>query len=131
MQYKGYPRNRLGGKYDCLMRFLLSLRRFPIIIRGSVSPQEKGFNVNWNNWLIVIPARLSSTRLPQKPLADLAGKPLVIRVYERLKPLVDKGAEVVVATDSDLVMDACRKHQVPSALTDPAHQSGTDRCAEV
>ncbi len=85
----------------------------------------------WNNWLIVIPARLSSTRLPQKPLADLAGKPLVVRVYERLKPLVEKGADVVVATDSDEVMAACRQHQVPSIMTDAAHQSGTDRCAEV
>jgi len=51
----------------------------------------------WNNWLIVIPARLSSTRLPEKPLADLCGKPLVVRVYERLKPLADKGADVVIA----------------------------------
>jgi 3-deoxy-manno-octulosonate cytidylyltransferase (CMP-KDO synthetase) len=64
-------------------------------------------------------------------LADLAGKPLVIRVYDRLKPLVNKGADVVVATDSQLVMDACQKHQVPSVMTDAAHQSGTDRCAEV
>jgi len=87
--------------------------------------------VIWNNWLIVIPARLSSTRLPQKPLADLAGKPLVVRVYERLQPLMQKGADVVVATDSQLVMDTCQKHQVPSVMTDAAHQSGTDRCAEV
>lgn len=85
----------------------------------------------WNNWLIVIPARLSSTRLPEKPLADLCGKPLVVRVYERLKPLADKGADVVVATDSERVMDACRQHQVPCVMTDAAHQSGTDRCAEV
>ncbi|HYX37878.1 MAG TPA: 3-deoxy-manno-octulosonate cytidylyltransferase [Oligoflexus sp.] len=85
----------------------------------------------WNNWLIVIPARLSSTRLPQKPLADLCGKPLVVRVYERLKPLANKGADVVVATDSQLVMDACLQHQIPSVMTDAAHQSGTDRCAEV
>ncbi|MDQ3235589.1 MAG: NTP transferase domain-containing protein, partial [Pseudobdellovibrionaceae bacterium] len=85
----------------------------------------------WNNWLIVIPARLSSTRLPQKPLADLCGKPLVVRVYERLKPLAKKGADVVVATDSQLVMDACLRHQIPSVMTDAAHQSGTDRCAEV
>jgi 3-deoxy-manno-octulosonate cytidylyltransferase (CMP-KDO synthetase) len=85
----------------------------------------------WNNWLIVIPARLSSTRLAEKPLADLGGKPLVVRVYERLKPLADKGADVVVATDSEKVMNACRQHQVPSVMTDAAHQSGTDRCAEV
>jgi 3-deoxy-manno-octulosonate cytidylyltransferase (CMP-KDO synthetase) len=85
----------------------------------------------WNNWLIVIPARLSSTRLPEKPLADLCGRPLVVRVYERLKPLADKGADVVVATDSERVMGACRQYQVPCVMTDAAHQSGTDRCAEV
>jgi 3-deoxy-manno-octulosonate cytidylyltransferase (CMP-KDO synthetase) len=87
--------------------------------------------VNWNNWLIVIPARLSSTRLPKKPLADLAGKPLVVRVYDRLKPLLDKGADVVVATDSDLVMKACAEHRVLAVMTALEHQSGTDRCAEV
>ncbi len=79
----------------------------------------------------MIPARLSSTRLPEKPLADLAGKPLVVRVFERLKPLLDQGADVVVATDSERVQEVCRSHAVPSILTDTRHQSGTDRCAEV
>ena len=42
---------------------------------------------SWENWLIAIPARLESTRLPEKPLADLGGKPLIIRVHEQLKDL--------------------------------------------
>jgi len=98
-------------------KFASSLKKVSIVI--------------WNNWLIVIPARLSSTRLPQKPLADLGGKPLVVRVYERLQVLVQQGADVVVATDSILVSEACALHRVPVVLTDPRHQSGTDRCAEV
>jgi 3-deoxy-manno-octulosonate cytidylyltransferase (CMP-KDO synthetase) len=126
---------RLSGKYDCLkgifLQFLLSICAFPLIMPRFGTLHQKGLKVNWNNWLIVIPARLSSTRLPQKPLADLAGKPLVVRVYERLKPLLDQGADLVVATDSQLVMDACQQHRVPSVMTDPGHQSGTDRCAEV
>lgn len=87
--------------------------------------------VTWNKWLIVIPARLSSTRLPNKPLVDLGGKPLVVRVFDRLRPLLDQGADVVVATDSEAVSKVCREHNVPSILTDNGHQSGTDRCAEV
>ena len=50
---------------------------------------------NLKNWLIVVPARLHSTRLPEKPLADLCGKPLIIRVCERLAPLKEKGASIV------------------------------------
>lgn len=85
----------------------------------------------WDQWLIVIPARLKSTRLPEKPLADLAGKPLIIRVYERLLPLVQRGAEVVVATDSDKIMAACATAGVRAVMTREDHVSGTARCHEV
>ncbi len=87
--------------------------------------------IDWKQWLVVVPARLQSTRLPQKPLADLAGRPLVVRVYDRLRPWVEQGAEVVVATDDQSVMDACHKFEVPSLMTRKDHQSGTDRCAEI
>ena len=82
-------------------------------------------------WLCVIPARLASTRLTEKALADLGGKPMVVRVYERTQKLRDLGAEVVVATDSDRILDVCRKEGVPAILTKSSHQSGSDRCHEV
>lgn len=80
--------------------------------------------------LIVIPARLGATRLPQKPLRDLAGKPLVVRVLERVQAM-HIGAAVVVATDSDAVADAVRGAGGDVVLTRHDHPSGTDRVAEV
>jgi 3-deoxy-manno-octulosonate cytidylyltransferase (CMP-KDO synthetase) len=78
---------------------------------------------------IVIPARLSSSRLPRKVLLDIAGKPLVQHVYERC---VEVGAsEVIVATDSDEVADVVRGFTSDVVLTDVNHASGTDRVAEV
>lgn len=87
--------------------------------------------VQWKQWLIIIPARLQSTRLPRKPLADLGGLPLVVRVYQRLKPLSEKGANIVVACDDNDVLQVCQKHGVPAVMTRVDHRSGTDRCAEV
>jgi 3-deoxy-manno-octulosonate cytidylyltransferase (CMP-KDO synthetase) len=77
----------------------------------------------------IIPARYASTRLPGKPLADIAGKPMVWRVYERAKMarLVD---EVWVATDDQRVYDAVRKFGGNVLMTRPDHPSGTDRLAE-
>ena len=83
------------------------------------------------DWLIVIPARLESTRLPQKPLQDLAGKPLIIRVYENLEELRQMGARTIVATDSEKVITECEKHNAEVMITSVDHQSGTDRCWEV
>ena len=80
--------------------------------------------------LIVIPARLGATRLPQKPLRDLAGKPLVVRVLERVQSL-GLGSAVVVATDSDAVVAAVRDAGGEAVLTSADHPSGTDRVAEV
>ncbi len=82
-----------------------------------------------NNFTVIIPARLASTRLPNKPLADLAGKPMIVRVAEQAKL---SGAElVVVACDDFSIMEACQKHGITAYLTSPDHQSGTDRIAEV
>lgn len=83
-----------------------------------------------NQWLFVVPARLGSERLPRKPLQDLAGKPLVVRVADNLAPLVKKGAALVVATDSPEVLSVCQKHGVPAVITRADHPSGTDRTAE-
>lgn len=77
---------------------------------------------------VLIPARLGSTRLPNKPLADLAGAPLVVRVAERVQR---SGARaVVVACDSPLIAQACAAHGVQAVLTAVEHASGTDRVAQ-
>ncbi len=84
-----------------------------------------------SKWLIVIPARLHSERLPQKPLADLAGKPLIVRVYENLTPLAKRGARIVVALDHKDTALVCEQYKVPFVMTKDSHPSGTDRCDEV
>ena len=80
--------------------------------------------------LAVIPARLGASRLPGKPLRLLAGVPLVVRVWERVRDL-HVADECVVATDSEAVADAATRAGAPVALTSGAHPSGTDRVAEV
>lgn len=87
--------------------------------------------ITWNSWLIVVPARMHSTRLPRKPLADLGGKPMIVRVYERLSPLEKLGATLVIATDDQEILTVCQNHAVPARMTRIDHKSGTDRCAEV
>lgn len=78
---------------------------------------------------VIIPARLASTRLPNKPLADLAGKPMVVRVAERAAL---SGAEfVVVACDDVRILEACQDYGIRAYLTRIDHPSGTDRIAEV
>jgi 3-deoxy-manno-octulosonate cytidylyltransferase (CMP-KDO synthetase) len=77
---------------------------------------------------VLIPARLASTRLPDKPLADIAGKPMVVRVAERAR--ASSASRVVVATDSAQVMQACADHGVETVLTRADHPSGSDRLAE-
>ena len=83
-----------------------------------------------SSWLIVVPARLASTRLPRKPLADLGGLPLVVRVAQNLAPLAERGATVLVATDAEEVQAACHRYGVTATMTRTDHESGTDRVAE-
>ena len=80
--------------------------------------------------LCVIPARLQSTRLPRKVLREVAGRPLIVRVWEAARRAPELG-DVLVATDAREVVDACRAHGVPAVLTSPDHPSGTDRVWEV
>jgi 3-deoxy-manno-octulosonate cytidylyltransferase (CMP-KDO synthetase) len=82
-------------------------------------------------WLVVVPARLASERLPRKPLADLGGEPMIVRVRRNLAPLAEAGARVVVATDAPEVVAACEAAGFRAAMTSAAHPSGTDRTAEV
>ena len=79
-------------------------------------------------YTVLIPARLASSRLPDKPLADIAGKPMVVRVAERARQ--SHAARVVVAADSAAIVDACRAHGVDVVLTRDDHPSGSDRLAE-
>jgi 3-deoxy-manno-octulosonate cytidylyltransferase (CMP-KDO synthetase) len=77
---------------------------------------------------VLIPARLASTRLPDKPLADIAGVPMVVRVAQRAEQ--SEAAQVVVAADSPRIADACSRHGVRAVLTRSDHPSGSDRLAE-
>jgi 3-deoxy-manno-octulosonate cytidylyltransferase (CMP-KDO synthetase) len=80
--------------------------------------------------IAVIPARLASTRLPRKMLREIAGKPLVGWVYEavRSSPLL---ADVIVATDSEEILEVCRQHGWSARMTSTNHRSGTERVHEV
>jgi 3-deoxy-manno-octulosonate cytidylyltransferase (CMP-KDO synthetase) len=78
---------------------------------------------------IIIPARYASTRLPGKPLADVAGRPLIQRVYECA--LQCGAAGVTIATDDDRIRIAAERFGAPVCMTSGAHRSGTDRLAEV
>ncbi|HMA31199.1 MAG TPA: 3-deoxy-manno-octulosonate cytidylyltransferase [Casimicrobiaceae bacterium] len=80
------------------------------------------------SFTVLVPARYASTRLPGKPLADIGGKPMVVRVAERAR---QSGARrVVVATDDARIADAVRAHGVEAILTRADHPTGTDRLAE-
>lgn len=81
------------------------------------------------NCLVVIPARYASVRLPGKPLADVAGKPMVVRVYEHAA--ASGIGPIVVASDDERVVAAVQACGADAVLTSRAHASGTDRIAEV
>ncbi len=78
--------------------------------------------------VIIIPARRASTRLPDKPLADIAGKPMVVHVYERA--MASQAGPVWVATDDAEIADALHHAGDNVVMTDPAHPSGSDRIWE-
>lgn len=80
-------------------------------------------------FIAVIPARYGSTRLPGKPLADINGKTMIQRVYERT--IGSEAAEVMVATDDERIMRACAGFGARAELTRGDHRSGTDRIAEL
>lgn len=85
--------------------------------------------MNSPDFKVVVPARFASTRLPGKPLLDLGGKPMVLRVVERA---VQSGAsEVLVATDDERVLAVVSQAGYPVCLTRADHPTGTDRLAEV
>ena len=83
-----------------------------------------------NRTVAIVPARLASTRLPGKALVEIAGKPMVCWVAERARAArnVDR---VIVATDSQQIVDVVQRNGIEAVLTSPDHTSGTDRVAEV
>lgn len=82
-----------------------------------------------NGFKVVIPARFGSSRLPGKPLLDIAGRPMVLHVCDRA---LESGAdEVIVATDDPRIYDRVRSEGLNAMMTRPEHANGTERIAEV
>lgn len=79
---------------------------------------------------VVIPARFGSSRLPGKPLIDLAGKPMIVRVFEAVRAALPS-VDIVVAVDDVRIQSILQWQSIPVALTSADHGSGTDRVAEV
>ena len=80
------------------------------------------------HYTVIIPARMASSRLPDKPLADIAGLPMVVRVAQRAAQSAAR--RVVVAADDPRVVSACQAHGIEALLTRQDHVSGSDRLAE-
>lgn len=78
----------------------------------------------------IIPARLGSSRLPRKPLLKICGHPMIAWVYARARAAQEL-SELLVATDSDEIMEWCRSLGIPVVMTSPIHRSGTERILEV
>lgn len=81
-----------------------------------------------NDFVVIIPARLASTRLPEKILADIGGKPMIVRTAEAA--LKSRASRVIVAADSEQIVTVCQIHGIEAILTDTNHQSGTDRLSQ-
>ena len=77
---------------------------------------------------VILPARLSSSRLPEKALADIAGKPMIVRAAEQAAQ--SRAQKIIVATDHPRIQAACTAHQIATVMTSEQHTSGTTRLAE-
>lgn len=80
------------------------------------------------NFHVIIPARLKSTRLPNKPLADIHGLPMIVRVARQSS--LSQAHSVTVAADDELIVQACEQHGIHAILTQINHPSGSDRLAQ-
>ena len=81
------------------------------------------------DYVIVIPARYESIRLPGKPVVDVEGKTLIQRVYDAA--IKSSAKDVIIATDSQIIMDITKDFNAKTIMTDSTHQSGTDRINEI
>lgn len=82
-----------------------------------------------DGFTVIIPARMSSTRLPQKMILDIVGLPLIVRVAQQAA--LSQAKRVVVATDHEDIYAVCKAHNVDVLMTSPEHHTGTDRISEV
>jgi len=82
-----------------------------------------------SGFIVVIPARMHSTRLPGKMLLDVCGLPLIVRTAKRAR--LTQASQVIVATDHTDIYNVCKSHDIEVVMTAEAHPSGTDRLAEV
>lgn len=81
-----------------------------------------------SEFVVILPARLSSSRLPEKAIADIGGKPMIVRAAEQA--LKTNAQRVIVATDHERIQAACAAHHIDSVMTSAQHESGTTRLAE-
>lgn len=100
-----------------------------VVPAGSI-PSLSSHNANAASVIALIPARFNSSRLPGKPLADIGGVPMVVRVWRQVRAAKSL-TEVIVATDDDRIAAAVREAGGAVEMTLNTHQSGTDRIAEV
>ena len=82
------------------------------------------------DYLIIIPARYNSKRLPGKPLLDINGVPMLVRTYNQCRKAVP-ASKIIVATDDKRIEKVCKKNQINSIITSKKCLTGTDRIAEV
>jgi 3-deoxy-manno-octulosonate cytidylyltransferase (CMP-KDO synthetase) len=83
------------------------------------------------NYLVVIPARLKSTRLPNKPLIKIQGKEVLLRTYERCLAVVQDPEKIIIATDHSSIEDFCKHNNINVIMTSESCLTGTDRVCEV
>lgn len=105
----------------------------PAVLPAASGPQSSGAGYAapggaMPSFTVLIPARLASSRLPDKPLADIAGLPMIVRVARQAER--SAAQQVVVAADSERIVQACVRHGVQAVLTRDDHPSGSDRLAE-
>jgi len=86
--------------------------------------------LNSNSYIVVIPARYHSKRLPGKPLKNIQGKPMIVRTYNQCRKVVPK-KNIIIATDSKKILNVCKKNNIQSILTSSNCLTGTDRVYEV
>ena len=82
------------------------------------------------NYLIVIPARLKSTRLPNKPLIKILGKEVLLRTYERCLAVVKDSKKIIIATDHESIISFCKEHKMNAIMTSGLCLTGTDRVSK-
>ena len=82
--------------------------------------------LNSNSYIVVIPARYNSKRLPGKPLKNILGKPMIVRTYNQCRKVVPK-KNIIIATDSKKILNVCEKNNIQSILTSSNCLTGTDR----